>query len=180
HLKERLVFEDAGAHEVMTLAAFHTHVFESFDTNPRVLFTAQKEDMGKSVAQKLYASLCPRSHIFVTATDAVLKRVGKHKPTAHMDEIDGSLKGRELLRVIIDGGWNRSTAATIMTESTGENTWDVRSFDVFFPMSLAGIGTPHRTIVSRSFVLRMGNRRKETAPRDPKTGELIEPFSGGE
>src|SRR5262249_45708716 len=83
---------------------------------------------------------------------AVLFRVIEaHKPTLIADECDAWLKDNEELRGMLNAGHRRGRQA-LRCEGEGN---EVRGFDVFAPVVLAGIGPLSGTLHDRSIVIRL-------------------------
>ncbi len=153
-----------GAANAIALWVAHTHCFESFLVSPRLFITSPVKGCGKTTLRDIVALFVSRPLVAENLTPAVLFRVIQlYKPTVLADECDGWMKDNNELNSLLNSGHRRGGKAW---RCEGENH-KLRSFLVFSPVVLCGIGSLPDTLYSRSIVIRL-----ECA----KPGELHQEF----
>lgn len=168
-LTRYVAFPSPEAADATALWAAHTWVAPRFYTSPRLAFLSAEKGSGKTRALECLANLCrkPRQTIN-TSVAALFRIIEKEAPTILLDEADTVFNdrngdGKEDLRGILNSGYKKGSTVD-RCEGRDQR---VRSFKVFAPVALAGIGNLPDTIMSRSIVIRM----KRRAP-----GETVAPY----
>jgi hypothetical protein len=152
---------DAGA-----LWIAHTHAFEAAETSPRFAPLSAEPQSGKTRYLEVLKLLVRAPLFAVNISEAALFRVIEaRRPTVLHDEIDAvfgpKARDREDLRAMLNAGYERG--ATV-ERCVGEGSkLTVKSFPVFAPVAMAGIGKLPETVALRSIVVRM----KRRAPNEP-------------
>lgn len=139
-----------GAADALALWCFHTHVFDAFLCTPRLNLRSPEKGCGKSTALDLVALFVPKPLKTENISVAPLFRVVEmDAPTLLVDEADSFLKGNEELRGLLNAGHRRGGQ---VLRCVGDNH-EVRAFNVFAPVVLAGIGQLPPTLHDRSVVI---------------------------
>ena len=152
---------DAGA-----LWIAHTHTFEAAETSPRFAPLSAEPQSGKTRFLEVFKLLVRAPLFAVNISEAALFRVIEaRRPTVLHDEIDAVFgpraHDRENLRAMLNAGYERG--ATV-ERCVGEGSkLTVKSFPVFAPVAMAGIGKLPETVALRTIVVRM-KRRAPTRP----------------
>ena len=164
------VFPDPACLTAVTLWAAHTHLAEHFYTTPRLALLSPEPASGKTRVLEVLELLVPTPMFSLNASPAAVFRMLSDKPIQLLfDEVDaiwrkaGKDDSNEDLRALLNAGYKRG--ATI-PRCVGPQH-EVKSFPVFCPVALAGLGELPDTVMSRSVIIRMRRR----AP-----GESVEPF----
>ncbi len=164
----------------LTLWAAHTHALGSFYTTPRLLFTAEVEDSGKTAAMNIVAKLSSAPEDTAGTQYAVRAALAASSnvpdapvPTLFRDEISdvfgqSGLQGqKDPIAGIIRKGYKRGA-----TDSWSVNRVSIK-IDIFTPFIMAGLKTAvPRDIRSRSISVHM----KPGVPSqyfDVRTGEKV-------
>jgi putative DNA primase/helicase len=160
----RYVVLPPGAADTTALWAAHAHCFDVFEHSPRLNPTSPEKGCGKTLFCDLVGLLAPRSLPSENMTCAILFRlIAKRKPTLIADEYDSWLLENDELRGLLNAGHKRGGQAH---RCEGDNH-EVRSFPVFGPVVLAGIGALPGTLHDRSIPVRLIRA---------KPGEVVERF----
>jgi hypothetical protein len=155
-----------GAADMMTLWSAHTHIFDMFVHTPRLNITAPSKGCGKSTSRDVVAQFVPRPMPSENMSTAVLFRmVTLHKPTVLADEYDAWLINNNDLRGLLNAGHHFGAHAHRI-EGDDHNP---RTFEVFAPVVLCGIGALPETLADRSIIVKLVRA---------KPGELQARFDG--
>jgi putative DNA primase/helicase len=147
---------------VVALWVAHAHAFQAFEHTPRLNITAPVKQCGKTVLLDLLQTLTPKAQRTENLSTAVLFRViDKCSPTLLIDEYDSFLKGNEELRGALNSGHRRG--GTVMRCEGDDN--EIRTFNTFAPVALAGIGILPGTLQDRSIIVRMARARIGEVPK---------------
>jgi putative DNA primase/helicase len=142
---------------VFALWTAHAHAFKAFVHSPRLNITAPVKGCGKTVTMDVLETLSPHPQRTENLSTAVLFRlVDKYRPTLLIDEYDAFLKDNEQLRGALNAGHKRGG---IFLRCEGD-AHEIRAFNVFAPVALAGIGALPGTLQDRSIVIRMKRAKK--------------------
>lgn len=160
------VFPDELCLTAVTLWTVHTHVLEHFYTTPRLALLSPDPASGKTRVLEVLDMLVPQSMFSLNASPAAIFRcLDQEQITLLFDEVDAIWSGRgrddnhEDLRSLLNAGYKRG--ATI-PRCVGPKH-EVRKFNVYCAVALAGIGELPDTIMSRSIIIKMRRR----APNEP-------------
>jgi putative DNA primase/helicase len=146
-----------GAATALALWTVHAHCFDAFDCSPRLNIYSPEKGCGKTTLRDVMAQVVPRQLATENLTVAVLFRVIEaHKPTLLADECDAWLKDNEAIRSMLNAGHRRGGKAL---RCDGEKN-EVRSFNVFCPTVLCGIGALPGTIHDRSIKIRLERAKR--------------------
>ena len=146
----RYVVLPRAAADAITLWIVHAHALEGFHITPRLNLSSPEKGCGKTTLLDVIATLLPRPLRTENCTSAVLFRlVDKHCPTLLLDEIDTYLAAHDELRGLLNAG-HRKGAKAVRCE--GDNN-EVRAFNAFAPVVLAGIGSLPGTLHDRSLLI---------------------------
>lgn len=167
---EYVAFPSEEARDAVILWVAHTHVFKSFESSPRLAILSREPGSGKSRVLEIIENLVPNPTNVVDAHPAILWRTIDQSASATLllDEVDtifgrvGSSSSHQQLRGLVNAGHRRG--ATI-PRCVGNQ--DVRHFNVFAPIAMAGLGILPETIMTRSVIIQMRKRRG---------GQKISPF----
>ncbi|WP_405740427.1 DUF3631 domain-containing protein [Streptomyces sp. NBC_01525] len=166
------VFPRQAAYVAVTLWDAHAHLFDAFDSTPRLAFLSPEPGSGKSRALEIVNTLVPRALATVNASANALFRVvtsDAGRPTLLFDEIDTifgpKAGGNEELRGFLNSGYRRG-ASSLRCVGEGTNQ-SAAPFPSFCAVAIAGLGSLPDTILTRSVIIRMRKR----APN-----EKVEPY----
>jgi len=148
-IRRYLVLPEGGA-EAMTLWAVHTHAFRAFQHTPRLHFTSVLEECGKSTTLDVLECLCPRAETVDNITPAALFRtIHEEHPVLLLDEADTmrTCEDSEMVSLLNSGS---KKGRKVRRSVKYKDDYMPRSFDLFCPIAIAGIGDlPKRTLSSR-------------------------------
>jgi hypothetical protein len=158
---EYVAFPSQEARDAVVLWTLHTHVYEQFESTPRLGLMSNEPGSGKSRVLELLEHLTPDPMLAVNYHPAVLWRQIAHsaKTTLLLDEVDtvfgrvGSSSAHMSLRSILNAG-HRAGA----TVKRCAGTEGLVEYNVFAPCALAGLGDLPETIATRSIIIRMKRR----------------------
>jgi hypothetical protein len=181
-----LVLEDVagfiGAHvhfsrpehpSAVALWIAHTHAMAAFDFTPRLHLRSAVKRSGKSRLLEVLERLCRQAIQSVNISPAALYRLNElEHPTWLIDEVDQLFGGQDRnndepnpIIGLINGGFRRGNKVH-RTVGQGADL-QVRGFDVFGPVALAGIGRLVDTVADRAITVNL-----ERLP----AGLEVEPF----
>lgn len=154
----------------VTLWAAHTHMVEHFHTTPRLAVLSPEPGSGKTRVLEVLELLVPNTlFAFSASTPAIFRTLADKQTTLLFDEVDtvfgkrGKDDHNEDLRALLNAGYRRGAK---IPRCVGANH-EVRQFDVFAAVALAGLGDLPDTVMTRAVIVRMRRR----APN-----ETVEPF----
>lgn len=161
-----VAFPSPEARDTVALWVIHTHALDAADSTPRLSLRSAEKQSGKSrlleVLEQLVQAPVFTLHI---STSALFRRVDSEPTTLLFDEIDAIFteSGPENaeLRALLNGGYRR-TARVQRSVIEGKKI-DSRSFAVFCPVALAGIGNLPDTLSDRALVIVMRRRKPQEA-----------------
>jgi hypothetical protein len=140
-----------GAADTLALIIAHFHCFDAFLHTPRLSFQAMEKGCGKTTALEVAACLAPGPCVAENMSTAVLYRLaGMRGRTLLLDEVDTWVLKDDLLRGLLNAGHRRGGQVWRYEKPHGP-----RSYDVFGPVVLAGIGALPDTLQDRSIVIRL-------------------------
>jgi Protein of unknown function (DUF3631) len=164
-VRRYVVCSSAGI-DAAALFALHSHAFDAADVSPRFVFQSVEPQSGKTRGLEVLKLLVRAPLFAVNVSEAALFRVVEARtPTILHDEIDAvfgpKARDREDLRAMLNAGYERG--ATV-ERCVGEGSkLTVKSFPVFAPVAMAGLGRLPETVEQRSIIVRM----KRRAPDEP-------------
>lgn len=137
---------------VVTMWMIGTYFHLLFAAFPRLNLFGEKGS-GKSKLEALLAEICFNGLLRVNPTPAVLFRLASAlRPTLCLDEVEGlSTEDRREILAIINAGYKRGTAVDRVEGEARE----IISYQVYTPMSLAGIKELNTVTEDRAIVLVM-------------------------
>ena len=146
----------AGAADTLALWVTQTHCYEAFEHVARLNCCSPDKQCGKTTTLDVTERFVARPLRAENITTAVLFRlVEKYKPTLLLDEVDTYLNENEELRGCLNSGHKRG--GKVYRCEGQDNT--VRSFAVFAPAALAGIGALPGTLHDRSVVIKLARAK---------------------
>lgn len=156
-----IVFPSKEHRDTVALWVLHTHVFRSFETTPRLSVRSKEPGSGKSRVLDLAKHMVPGAVMAIDMTPAVMFRtMERGNVTMFIDEADtiwgkgGSGSSHTQRRAVINAGHHMDGC---VIRPQGQD--DVREFNVFGPMALAGIGRLPETVWTRSVEIPMRRRK---------------------
>ncbi|PJN37963.1 DNA primase [Streptomyces sp. CB02959] len=165
-------FPREAAYTAVVLWDAHAHLFDCFDSTPRLAVLSPEPGSGKSRVLEITETLTPRPLMTVNPSANALFRVvsaDEGRPTILFDEIDtiygAKASGNEELRAFLNSGYRRG-ASSLRCVGDGSNQ-TATPFPSFCAVALAGLGSLPDTILTRSIIIRMRKR----APN-----EKVEPY----
>lgn len=165
-----LVFPSNAARDAVVLWTAHTHVYERFENSPRLSVVSTEPGSGKTRVLEMLEHLAPHPQLMTNFHPAVLWRsIEQHRQVSLLlDEVDtifgkaGSASAHQQLRSLINSGY-RKGAKVVRCMSYDQ----LREYNAYAPVAMAGIGKLPETIQTRSITIPMRKRRG---------GEQIRPF----
>jgi putative DNA primase/helicase len=146
----------AGAADALALWGTQSHCYEAFEHVARLNCCSPDKSCGKTTTLDVTECIVARPLRAENITTAVLFRlVEKFKPTLLLDEVDTYLSENEELRGCLNAGHKRG--GKVYRCEGQDNT--VRSFAVFAPAALAGIGALPGTLYDRSVVIKLARAK---------------------
>jgi putative DNA primase/helicase len=163
------------AAEAVALWCVHAHVFEAWQHTPRLAIGAPEKGCGKSLLLDVISQIVPRALQTDSLSEAVAFRLAEsHKPVFLIDECDAHLASKnpdDGLRGILNSGHAKGKRAL---RCIGDDH-EVKGFNTFTPVVLAGIGSLPPTLADRSIRIIL-HRRKADEPvqdfRSDRAGHL--------
>jgi len=144
----------------------HAHIFEAWQHTPRLAIGAPEKACGKSLLLDVIAQIVPRALQTDSLSEAVAFRLAEsHKPVFLIDECDTHLASKnpdDGLRGILNSGHAKGKRAL---RCTGDDH-DVKGFNTFTPVVLAGIGSLPPTLADRSIRIVLHRRRADERVQD--------------
>jgi hypothetical protein len=172
YLRRFIAYPSEHALVAHALWIAHTHMLESFDTTPRLVFMSEEKESGKTRALEATAELVPYPILSISASPAVIvRRIAQGQCTLLYDEIDGvfgNIKAQEAnldLRSVLNGGYRRG-AKVHRCVIHGKKV-EIEELDAFAPVAVAGLRSLPDTLASRAIMIRMKRRAPD---------EQVEPF----
>jgi hypothetical protein len=157
----RHAFLPERASVALALWAVHTYAFEAFRHTPRLHVRAIAKNSGKSTVLDLLEMVVCRPLPTAHATSSVLFRtIEMAKPTLLIDEADTFLAEAEEVRGIINAGHKHGGQ---VLRAVGDDHMP-RTFRVFAPIAIAGIGRLPGTIEDRSIAIPMKRAMRSELP----------------
>jgi hypothetical protein len=141
----------------------HAHLMGLWVNTPRIAFLSPEPGSGKTRALEVTETLVPRAFPQISCSVSFLFRKisdPKGLPTILFDEIDAvfgpKAKENEDLRALLNAGHRRG--ATVGRCLMRGREIELKEFNCFAPVALAGLGDLPDTILSRSVIVRMRKR----------------------
>jgi Protein of unknown function (DUF3631) len=174
----------------IALWAVHTHAAEAADASPYLAIGSAEKRSGKTRSLDVLELLAADPWRVITPSEAVVfRKLDVDQPTLLLDEVDTIFNPKtngnyEGLRAILNAGNRRGTS---VPRCVGPNQ-ALRSFSVFSPKALAGIGELPETVADRSIPIRLKRRapgeeverfrRRDVEAEAQRLRELIEAWAG--
>ena len=179
-LRRFVVFADPAQPVAVALWVAHTHFFDAAQTTPYLAVTAPAKRAGKTLLLEVLELLARDAyHVVNTSVPALFRLIDERQATLLLDEVDAVFKTKgetsEALRGIINAGHRRGAEVHRMT---GPKMTVVKSFAVFSPKALAGIGELPDTITDRSIPIRL-QRRARSEPIERFRRQYVAPDAEG-
>lgn len=169
-LDDYLVMPD-GAIQAISLWLAHTFLIKVLWLSPRLYLKSPVKRCGKTTALTVISALAEKPLSASSATEASLFRsMERFKPTLFLDEADATLmrKDNDGLRGVLNAGFVRG--APVLRCSGDDH--EVKAFDVFGAVGLAGIGNLWETLEDRCVVIPMQRKGKGQQTKRLKLREL--------
>lgn len=161
-LVRHVILPDHGAETVATWILF-AWAFDAWTIAPMIQITAPERACGKSRLLEVIGTLVPKPLPTGSISTAALFRViAAHGPSLLVDETETFLTENLELVGVLNNGYLRSQAFVIRCDGDDH---DVKTFRVWAPKVLCGIGELSDTLASRCITIQMRRRR---------AGEIIE------
>lgn len=162
---EQFVFlKTKSLYKLLALWVVATHMHAEFEYMGYIFACSPEPQSGKSRLLEVLDLLGAHSSgILVSPTEAVLFRTAEGH-TQLLDEVDG-WSNREVLRSVLNAGFHKGANVKRIHETA--SGLDVRSFPVFAPRALAGIGSKILDVTTRDrtfqfeMVRQMRDERRE-------------------
>jgi hypothetical protein len=171
-LRRFVVFPTEEAAIAYTLWLCHTHRMDVWDSTPRIAFLSPEPGSGKTRALEVGELLVPRPVLSMNSSIAYLfRKIGDEAgaPTIFYDEADTVFGSRaqehEDLRGVFNAGHRRG--ATAGRVKVVGKTMETEELPAYCALALAGLDNLPDTVMSRSVVVRMRRRLRNTEPVEP-------------
>lgn len=167
-----VAFPSPEARDAVALWVVHAHGIEYFESTPRLALLSAEKQSGKTRTLEEIKLLAPHARHSSNLTCAALFRlVSAEQPTILMDEADTHFRPgeqtHEELRGLVNAGHRKGAVAY---RCVGQNQ-EVRPFQAYAAVALAGIGGLPDTVLDRAVLVRMRRR----APNEPVEPVLLTP-----
>jgi Protein of unknown function (DUF3631) len=167
----------AAALRMTVLWVAHTYVVDRFAHSPRLVITSPLERCGKSTLLELLNKFCRQPIRSANTTlAATLREVDGSRRTVLMDEFDtvSDRNKREELRCFINASYEKEAEQFKRAGSKGA----VKTYSVFAPVAISGIGIDERTVIDRAIVIELQRRQSTASARPPRlvkrSAEIVE------
>lgn len=154
-------FPSDAARDAITLWSAHTHSVGSFSASPRLAVLSDQPASGKTRVLELAGLLAHDATLETDPTGpALTSLISQRQPTVLLDEVDqiwgrnGGESHRQL-RSILNSGYRQG--ATVSRRSGGAYRQDT----IYSAVAFAGLGILPDTLMSRSVIIRMSQRRPD-------------------
>ena len=168
----RFVWMKAPYYRAVALWIVLSYLHDVIDILPILLATSPVQDCGKSTLLRLVLYLSnrpiPTSNI---SAASIYRVIGDNHPTLILDEADAYMQEDETMRGVINSGHERELAFVIRVIN---DAGDVGQFTTWCPKTIARIGQPKPTILSRSIPIRLERKPKEIKTEKLKSGHKLE------
>lgn len=146
----------------ITLWVAHTHVFSAADATAYLNISSAEKQSGKTRLLEVLELLVAKPWRTGRASAAVLvRKIDAECPTLLLDESDASFASdreyAEALRQVLNDGQRPGSGASLCFSQQGGNV-SFRSFRVFCPKAIAGIGKLPDTVADRAIPIRLKRR----------------------
>lgn len=145
----------------VVLWAVHAHMVAHFHTTPRLALLSPEPGSGKTRVLEILELITPNTlFAFSASVPAIFRTLADRQTTLLFDEVDtvfgrrGKDDQNEDLRALLNAGYRRGAK---IPRCVGAQH-DVRLFDVFAAVALAGLGDLPDTVMTRAIVVRMRRR----------------------
>ncbi len=173
YLRRFILLPDECLYSLVSLWIVGTHLHKDFDFFGYLFVHSPEAQSGKSrLLELLNESVLNPSGIVVSPTPAILYRAADNN-TFLLDEVDG-WNERDDLREVLNAGFQKGR--NVVRCGGKDEGYTPRSFNVYAPRALAGIGTDiiDRVTRDRTFMIRMV-RQKHTERRERFQPRKIKP-----
>jgi hypothetical protein len=143
-------YVDTKPHYLVGIAlwTFHTHIYSWYSKSPRLGILSPVHNCGKSTVLDILGAMVWNSKRLIDPTVASTFRLANNH-TLLIDEVDNMSIIRNMRSVLNDG---HSLGGCVTRAGTDG---EVKSYSVYGPVALAGIGRLPATLMSRSIVIRL-------------------------
>ena len=159
NLKSFVIFRAPEEADAITLWCVGTYLMDVWQLFPKLLINSPERECGKTTLLLAIEAMVQNGMIASSITPAAIYRIIENQqPTLLIDEADRFLRFSEELNGIINAGHTRRTATRIHCEKNKDGTIEQKSFSLWGPQVIAGIGGQADTLTSRS--IKISLRRK--------------------
>ena len=159
-----VVFPSETTRDAVVLWAAHSHVYEAFDTTPRLILVSPTRECGKTTVLNVLKIVCARPAVhagLIGGVKGLLQTINeedqeKKVTTLLLDEATGALRG-DVVDALSSG--YKVGAQVVVMRGTRAVT-----LETFAPVAIAGTGRPDdldRSLTSRSIIVAMQRRPSE-------------------
>jgi len=151
----KYVYLPEGMIHTISAWCLGSYCFSSWQLYPKLLITSPEKRCGKTTLLEVIEGMAFRCYpVSSISSSAIFRLIEEYKPTLLIDEADTFTKDDDSLNGIINAGHKKRLANVSRTERDG-NEFHVRSFSVWAPMVLSGIGKQRDTLHDRSIHIEM-------------------------
>ena len=160
-----LVFRAEHEYHVLAAWSLHTWLMECYEHTPRLVLLSAEKGSGKTRTLFLLGYVCQNPLPTANVSPAALFRSTSEvpSPTIIFDETDTVYgakvsKPNEELRGLVNAGHTKGTPTTRL-EKNSKGVYEVKHFDTFAAVALAGLEDLPDTIMDRAVIIRMSRRK---------------------
>ena len=157
-IRRHIIMPDHGA-EVVALWTLFAWTFDAWTIAPMIQISAPERASGKSRLLEVIGALVPKPlPTGSISTAAMFRVIEAHGPTVLVDEVDTFLTENRELVGVLNNGYLRSQANAV--RCSGEDH-EVKTFRVWAPKVLCGLGELSDTLASRCITILMRRKRPD-------------------
>ena len=178
YIRRFIFFPDDRFLAYLSLWVMGTYVFKIFSHYPYIWLNAEKGS-GKSLLMIILSKIVFNGDVTINPTESVIFRdITNNLTTLFIDEVEQFRKQdkatHSILISILNAGFQRDGSVK-RTESDGNGSYWVKSYNVYSPKVFAGINAIDDVLQDRTFRIQLYKKKdNETVERYKETNELRE------
>jgi hypothetical protein len=178
YIRRFIFFPDDRYLAYLSLWVMGTYVFKVFSHYPYIWLNAEKGS-GKSLLMIILSKIVFNGDVTINPTESVIFRdITNNLTTLFIDEVEQFRKQdkatHSILISILNAGFQRDGSVK-RTESDGNGSYWVKSYNVYSPKVFAGINAIDDVLQDRTFRIQLYKKKdNETVERYKETNELRE------
>ena len=161
-MRRFVVFRCDQAPVALALWVAHTHAFEAAEATPYMCISSAESESGKSRVLEILDAVVSRPwYVDVPSEATVYRYIDAEAPTLLLDECDAIFADKadsQGMRGLLNAGFRRGRKVPRCMGKGSDQK--VKTFEVFCPKALAGIGRLPHTIETRKIPVDLLRKRK--------------------